>query len=127
MKEDQIEESDVSEGLDGLLPMRSEVEPTTNQTLIIESDEQEKIKVLSSESTREVLESIQKAPKTPAEVRDELGNSLQNAHYHVGKLEGAGLIEAAGTAYSENGVEMDIYRAKADCIQVKVGPGCDID
>jgi hypothetical protein len=39
--------------------------------------------------------------------------SLQNAQYHLGNLEDAGLIEVADTVYSEKGREMNRY-APAD-------------
>jgi hypothetical protein len=40
---------------------------------------------------------------------DRVDTSLQNAQYHLEKLEDAGAIEIVGTAYSEKGREMNVY------------------
>ena len=48
-------------------------------------------------------------PATPSGVADRLDLSLQNAQYHIGNLEDAGLIEQVDTVYSEKGREMTVY------------------
>jgi DNA-binding transcriptional ArsR family regulator len=52
-------------------------------------------------------------PAPPSKLADRADTSLQNAQYHLGKLEDAGAVEVIDTAYSEKGREMDIY-APAD-------------
>jgi len=40
-------------------------------------------KIISSDSSRQVLEYIYKEPASPSEVADELNMSVQNASYHL--------------------------------------------
>jgi DNA-binding transcriptional ArsR family regulator len=68
---------------------------------------------VSSETARTILSSLHEEPATPSEVADRVGTSIQNAQYHLGRLEGAGLIEPAEVVYSEKGREMTVY-APAD-------------
>lgn len=64
---------------------------------------------LSSETAYAVFRMLNEEPATPATVAERLDLSIQNAHYHLGNLEDAGLIEVADTCYSEKGREMEIY------------------
>ena len=64
---------------------------------------------LSSETARQVLSELHEEPAPPGELADRVGTSLQNAQYHLEKLEDAGAIEVIGTAYSEKGREMSVY------------------
>jgi DNA-binding transcriptional ArsR family regulator len=64
---------------------------------------------LGSETARAILKTIYAEPRTPPEIRAEVGTSLQNVHYHLDRLEAADLIEPAGTGYSEKGNEMTVY------------------
>jgi DNA-binding transcriptional ArsR family regulator len=68
---------------------------------------------ISSGTARSILAALHEDPSTPSEVADAADTSIQNAQYHLGNLEDAGLIEPAGTAYSEKGREMTVY-APAD-------------
>jgi DNA-binding transcriptional ArsR family regulator len=64
---------------------------------------------LSSETARQVLSELHEEPAPPGEIADRVDTSLQNAQYHIGRLEEAGAIEVVGTAYSEKGREMSVY------------------
>ncbi|MGM0716118.1 MAG: ArsR/SmtB family transcription factor [Halobacteriota archaeon] len=64
---------------------------------------------LSSETARRILATLHEEPAPPGELADRVDTSLQNAQYHLAKLEDAGAIEVVGTAYSEKGREMSIY------------------
>jgi len=64
---------------------------------------------LSSETARRILVALHEEPVPPGELADRVDTSLQNAQYHLGKLEDAGAIEVVGTAYSEKGREMSVY------------------
>ncbi|MFC6835422.1 ArsR/SmtB family transcription factor [Halomarina ordinaria] len=77
--------------------------------------------VLSSATTREVLSRLYDQPATPADLRDATGTSLQNVHYHLGKLDDAGLIEAAGVGYSERGTEMTVYAPTSEAVVLFAG------
>lgn len=80
----------------------------------VESDEADEIfAALSSETARKLLMELHDDPTPPAELADRVGTTVQNAQYHLDKLEAAGAIEIIGTAYSEKGREMNVY-APAD-------------
>ena len=68
---------------------------------------------LSSETARELLAALHEEPATPSALADAIDTSLQNAQYHLGKLEDADVIEVVDTVYSEKGREMKVY-APAD-------------
>lgn len=72
------------------------------------------VSVLSSETTRNVYMSIEERPSTPKAIADELDMSIQNVHYHLEKIQDAGLIETSGFEYSEKGREMQIYEPTED-------------
>jgi DNA-binding transcriptional ArsR family regulator len=80
----------------------------------IDSDEvDDLLSAISSGTARSILATLHDEPGTPSEVANAADTSIQNAQYHLGNLEDAGLIEPAGTAYSEKGREMTVY-APAD-------------
>jgi DNA-binding transcriptional ArsR family regulator len=108
----------------GLLPRRVESEraPQSARVLDIEGVEADRaFEALSSETARRILSHVYEQPSTPPEVRDEVGTSLQNVHYHLGRLEDAELIEPAGTGYSEKGNEMTIYAPKSEAVVLFAG------
>ncbi|MFB6195378.1 MAG: ArsR/SmtB family transcription factor [Haloplanus sp.] len=80
----------------------------------VESDDaDELLSALSSETARDLLGALHQDPAPPAELADRVDTSLQNAQYHLEKLEDAGAVTVVDTAYSEKGREMDVY-APAD-------------
>ncbi|PSP54651.1 ArsR family transcriptional regulator [Halobacteriales archaeon QS_1_67_19] len=64
---------------------------------------------LSSDTARELLAALHDDPATPSELADEVDTSLQNAQYHLDKLEDANVIDVVDTVYSEKGREMNVY------------------
>jgi len=107
-----------------LLPLRSESAPDPDEPRVVGldgEDADEAFDVLSSSTTRRVLSLLYDDPATPAEIRDRIGTSLQNVHYHVEKLEDAGLIEPAGVGYSEKGTEMTVYAPSNEAIVLFAG------
>jgi len=76
----------------------------------VDSDEADAlISALSSDTARAVLAALHDEPRNPAALADDVGTSLQNAQYHLDRLDDAGLVEVADTVYSEKGREMDVY------------------
>lgn len=67
------------------------------------------VEVLASETARTVLTELSDTPATKADIAERVDTSLQNAHYHVDRLEEAGLVGVVGTHYSARGREMDVY------------------
>jgi DNA-binding transcriptional ArsR family regulator len=100
-----------------LLPSRSDAaaaEEAEPRVIGLDSeDADDTLSVLSSDTARDVLATLHDEPDTPANVAEHVDTSLQNAQYHLGNLEEAGLIEAVDTVYSEKGREMTRY-APAD-------------
>lgn len=80
---------------------------------------------LSSETAHAVFRMLNEEPATPATVAERLDLSIQNAHYHLGNLEDAGLIEVADTCYSEKGREMDVFVVAEDPTLVFLGTSDD--
>jgi DNA-binding transcriptional ArsR family regulator len=71
------------------------------------------LQALSSDTARSIWELLQEEPRTPSALAAATDTSVQNVHYHMTRLEEAGLIDEAGTAYSEKGREMSIYAPTA--------------
>lgn len=90
-------------GRDVVLPDRTEVWE-------LESEEADEVfETLASETARRTLAALYEHPRTTSAVAEALDTSLQNANYHISNLRDAGLIEVAGTEYSDQGNEMDVY------------------
>ena len=77
-------------------------------------DADELLSALSSETARRIVAALHDDPAPPSELADHVDSSLQNVQYHLSRLNDAGVIEVAGTAYSEKGREMDVYAPTDD-------------
>jgi DNA-binding transcriptional ArsR family regulator len=94
-----------------LLPSSPDISPDSEPRVVgLDSEEADDLMAaLSSETARRILAELHEEPAPPGELADRVDTSLQNAQYHLEKLESAGAIEVVGTAYSEKGREMSIY------------------
>ena len=94
-----------------LLPSSPDVSPDGDPRVVgLDSEEADDLMAaLSSTTARRLLAELHDEPAPPAELADRVDTSLQNAQYHLEKLEDAGAIEVVGTAYSEKGREMQVY------------------
>lgn len=107
-----------------LLPSRLDVSPSPDEPRVVDIDTEEAeatFDALGSETAREVLAAVYREPRTPPEVREAVGTSLQNVHYHLANLEDAGLIEPAGLGYSEKGTEMTVYAPASEAVVLFAG------
>jgi len=107
-----------------LLPFKSEPTRTPDEPRVLDLDDEateEALSALSSDTARKILGTLYEEPKTPPEIRDEVGTSLQNVHYHVERLEEAELIQPAGEGYSEKGTEMTIYAPASEALVLFAG------
>ncbi|QLH83474.1 ArsR/SmtB family transcription factor [Halosimplex pelagicum] len=107
-----------------LLPFKSEPTRTPDEPRVLDLDDEateEALSALSSDTARKILATLYEEPKTPPEIRDEVGTSLQNVHYHVERLEDAELIQPAGEGYSEKGTEMTIYAPASEALVLFAG------
>lgn len=100
-----------------LLPSSSDVSGPVGdgpRVVGIDSDDAEDLlAALSSETARNILASLHEEPASPARIAERVDTTLQNAQYHLERMEEAGAIRVADTVYSEKGREMDVY-APAD-------------
>jgi len=107
-----------------LLPFKSEPTRSPDEPRVLDLDDEateEALSALSSDTARKILAALYEEPKTPPEIRDEVGTSLQNVHYHVERLEDAELIQPAGEGYSEKGTEMTIYAPASEALVLFAG------
>jgi DNA-binding transcriptional ArsR family regulator len=98
-----------------LLPSKDPAVPDADPRVIsVDSDDADDVlSALSAATARNLLAELHDEPAPPGELADRVDTSLQNAQYHLEKLETAGAVEVVDTAYSEKGREMDVY-APAD-------------
>lgn len=107
-----------------LLPLRGESQTTPSEPRVLGLNDDaadQAFETLTASTTRTVLSIIYDEPSTPTEIRDEIDTSLQNVHYHLGKLEDADLIEPAGIGYSEKGTEMTVYAPAREAVVLFAG------
>ena len=103
-------------GMSGLLPTGSEADDPDGEPRVVGVDSEDADRLLSalaSGTARDLYGALHDAPATPSELAEECETSLQNAQYHLGKLEDADLVEECDTRYSAKGREMSVY-APAD-------------
>lgn len=99
---------------DGLFPHRPPVDRPDPETRVVTLDTEEAATLcrsLGSEMATSILARLFEEPMTASDVADHVDTSLQNAHYHLERLEEAGLIDVVDTWYSSRGVEMNVYAA----------------
>lgn len=76
---------------------------------------------LSSTTARSVLAALHERPRTASEIAADVDTSLQNANYHLDKLGQSGLVNVAGTRYSDQGKEMKVYAPTNRALVLFVG------
>ncbi|WP_135823481.1 ArsR/SmtB family transcription factor [Halorussus ruber] len=96
-----------------LLPSTSDATaPQSGEPRVIgvdSDDADDLLGALSSDTARELLAALHEDPATPSALAETIDTSLQNAQYHLGKLEDADVIQVVDTVYSEKGREMKVY------------------
>lgn len=96
-----------------ILPSTSDADgPSSDDPRVIgvdSDDADDLLAALSSRTARRLLTELHHEPASPSELADRVDTSLQNAQYHLEKLEAADLIEVGDTVYSEKGREMKVY------------------
>ena len=108
-----------------LLPSRPDLSDDDKEPRVVglDSDEADDLlAAISSETARKALSTLHDEPAPASDVADRIDTSIQNAQYHLDRLETAGLIEVAGTAYSEKGREMTVYAPADGALVVVAGP-----
>ena len=97
----------------GLLPSKPDISASQDgdpRVIGVDSDDADDLlAALSSTTARELLAALHDEPMTASAVANAVDTSLQNAQYHLEKLERAEIIRVVDTAYSEKGREMNVY------------------
>jgi len=97
---------------DSIFPLKPELEVTDRKPQTIElftEEGHQAIDALSSDTARRILKKLRDEPATKSDIADRVETSIQNAHYHLERLDDAGLVQVIGTHYSSRGMEMDVY------------------
>ena len=103
-------------------------EPRTEHELHVDDEGAATVfEALSGECAREIFRALCEDPMPATDVADVVGTSLQNALYHLEKLERADLVEVVDTWYSTRGKEMCVYAARPrsiviECVDDADGP-----
>jgi DNA-binding transcriptional ArsR family regulator len=97
-----------------LTPSVDAPEPESRTVDLFTEDGRRMLDALGSETARAIVSALAEEPGTTSELADRVGTSLQNAHYHLDRLEDADLVQVAGTHYSTRGSEMDVYAPAYD-------------
>lgn len=77
---------------------------------------------LASDTARAIIKRLSASPATASEVATAVDTSVQNAGYHLGRLEDAGVVAEADVWYSARGKEMSVYAPRVEEVVVRV-PG----
>lgn len=104
-----------------LLSIRTSTEVPSEPAVIELTDAGAVFEVLASETAREILELVYESPVPSSIIADEIGTSIQNAGYHLDRLEDAGLVRIIDTWYSSKGIEMDVYAPRNAPLVIQVG------
>ncbi len=109
-----------------LLPSSgSEIEATQEGNVVVldfADDEADRVfEVLSSSTPRVMLSALYDEPATASELATRVGTTVQNAMYHLDRLESAELVRIAGTRYSAKGKEMNVYAPGENPLVMFVG------
>ena len=107
-----------------LFPFKPELPSRDRQPRLVDLDDDtadEVFAALSSDTARDIVSYLYQDPTTASDVADAVGTSLQNARYHLDKLQSAGLVEEVDTWYSSRGTEMTVYGPTNEPLVVAAG------
>ncbi len=107
-----------------LFPFRSDETESAGEPRLVNIDDEaadEVFAALSSDTARAILSRLYEGPETASGVAESVNTSIQNARYHLEKLETAGLIEPVDTWYSSRGTEMTVYAPTSEPLVVAAG------
>lgn len=110
-----------------LLPQRSEVDVGDRPARVVSIDESAAdavFSILSTQTARAMLVELYREPTTLSALADRTDISVQNATYHLDRLQNSGLVEVVDTWYSARGREMDVYAPTSDPLLLVAG---DVD
>jgi DNA-binding transcriptional ArsR family regulator len=101
----------------GMFPHRPTVDEPDRDTRVVALDTEEAATIcasLASETANRILSQLFAEPATASDLADRVDTSLQNAHYHLERLQEADIVRVVDTWYSSRGVEMNVYAPTHD-------------
>lgn len=104
-----------------IFPVRNPVDVGASPSTVTLDAAGDIIEALRSPTARDLLTEIYDDHATTSQLAAAVDTSLQNALYHLNRLQDAGLVEVVGTWYSEKGAEMDVYGPAVDPLVIWVG------
>ena len=97
--------------------------PEERSTVALGKEPAERVfEALASDTARAIIERLSAGPATASEVATAVDTSVQNAGYHLDRLEDAGIIAEADVWYSARGKEMSVYAPRVEEVMVRI-PG----
>lgn len=103
-------------------PLRPSIDytPQSDATLALDDEAATAVfESLGSETARAILAALAEEPATTSDLADDVGTSLQNAHYHLQRLRAADLVTEAGTWYSTKGKAMTVYALRSRRLELQ--------
>jgi DNA-binding transcriptional ArsR family regulator len=89
-----------------------------DNVVVRRNDSTDVFEVLSSDTAQAIVATLRNEPHTTSEIAESIGTSIQNVQYHLERLEGADLVETAGTWYSARGKPMTVFALASERIVV---------
>lgn len=84
-------------------------------------DDGDVLDALATDNARQIILTLKESSETASDIARAVDISLQNACYHLDRLQSAGLVEVVGTRYSSKGKEMEVYGLVTNPIVVQLG------
>ncbi|MFB6159698.1 MAG: ArsR/SmtB family transcription factor [Haloferacaceae archaeon] len=109
-----------------LLPSRPAASPTPRSDYEVGIDDEGAADVfdaLATDQSRAILRRLREEPMTASDLAAATDTSIQNATYHLRKLERAGLVAVVDTWYSSRGQEMSVYAPRVSSVVVDCTAG----
>lgn len=94
------------------LPHRPSIDQPPRDTHTVSFDDEhvdDVLSILSCETARTLLATLDDGPATASDLSEQLDMSLQTVCYHLDKLSDADIVADVGTWYSSKGAEMTVY------------------
>jgi DNA-binding transcriptional ArsR family regulator len=111
--------------MSSIFPLRDTVRPDeSREPRLVDLDEEtadEVFETLAASTTREIFLGLHKEPQTASDLAELTDTSVQNAQYHLEKLQDADLVSVVDTWYSERGSEMQVYAPDDESLVLYAG------
>ncbi|MFB6118006.1 ArsR/SmtB family transcription factor [Halosegnis sp.] len=106
---------------ESIFPLRDDVERDPAGKTLPLADAGDIIGALTSQTARTLVAEVYEDPATASELATTADTSLQNAQYHLTRLQDVGLVEVVDTWYSSRGKAMAVYGPTNDPLVIVAG------